>query len=78
MKKEDPALVWQRWKEAAIILHAAFPQQRKGFTLFNEWIVCESLIEHVQVLGDRYRELNDAEEREYVEDFVYLVSDASR
>lgn len=25
-----------RWREAAVLLHASFPQQRKGFTLFNE------------------------------------------
>lgn len=67
-----------RWKEAALLLHRAFPQQRKGFALFNEWRVCESLIEHVQVLAEQYRLLDEAKSVAYLESFVYLVSDASR
>ncbi len=78
MKSGSFQLLRQRWKEAAIVLHASFPQQRKGFTLFSEWVLCESLVEHVQILCERYRELEDIEELEYEEDFVYLVSDASR
>jgi len=67
-----------RWEKAAVLLHKAFPQQRKGFALFNEWRRCESLIEHVQMLAERYRTLEEAKSVPYLEDFVYLVSDASR
>jgi hypothetical protein len=67
-----------RWQESAVLLHKAFPQQRKGFALFNEWRRCESLIEHVEVLAEQYRTLDEAKPVPYLEDFVYLVSDASR
>lgn len=67
-----------RWREAATILHVAFPQQRKGFALFNQWRLCESLIEHVQILAERYIWLDELSPVEYLEDFVFLVSDASR
>ena len=68
----------QTFKDTAILLHRAFPQQVKGFTLFNEWSLCESLVEHVQVFCERYREISDACKLDYMEDFVYLTTDCSR
>ena len=68
----------QRFNDAVAILREAFPNRRKGFTLFKHWVLCESLIEHVQVLCDRYREINEDGKLEYVEDFVYLISDSAR
>ena len=37
----------QTFKDTAVLLHMAFPQQIKGYALFNEWSLCESLIKHV-------------------------------
>ncbi|KAL7921313.1 hypothetical protein ACQKWADRAFT_129609 [Trichoderma austrokoningii] len=36
------------------ILRDLFPRQDKGFTLFNHWIDCEQLAEHVQIFCERY------------------------
>ena len=66
------------FREAAIIPHMAFPQQKKGFAPFDHWIVCESLVGHVQVLCERFRELDAIGDLEYVSDFVHLTSDASK
>jgi hypothetical protein len=74
----NPELQRKRFAEAAILLHETFPQQKKGFTLFKEWLRCESLIEHVRALCDRYQEFADDPELVYMEDFVMLCSDAGR
>jgi len=46
--------------------------------MFNEWQLCESLVEHVEALASAYRTLAELTEIKYCEEFVYLVSDASR
>ncbi|KAH8813001.1 hypothetical protein F5884DRAFT_899203 [Xylogone sp. PMI_703] len=60
------------------ILHEFFPQQKKGFALFNHWRACESLLEHVQTLCERYKELCKTTQLRYLEDFCYLLSDCGR
>lgn len=68
----------ERWCKAVELLRAAFPRQEKGSTLFNKWKVCENLIEHVIALTLQHHELEEGGELEYLEDFVYLLSDAAR
>jgi hypothetical protein len=68
----------ERWCKAVDLLRAAFPRQEKGSTLFNRWPECELLIEHVMALTLRHHELEEDGELEYLEDFVYLLSDAAR
>lgn len=66
------------WRSAVALLRAAFPRQEKGFALFNHWRLCEALIEHVTSLAARFAELDDESTQEPSDDFVNLVSDASR
>ncbi|KAI0098027.1 P-loop containing nucleoside triphosphate hydrolase protein [Nemania sp. FL0031] len=66
------------WEETVSVLRELFPQQRKGFTLFNEWRLCESLIDHVETLALRYRELFNQRAVKYNDDFAYMIADASR
>ncbi|KAI1271208.1 hypothetical protein F5Y07DRAFT_404632 [Xylaria sp. FL0933] len=66
------------WEETVSALRELFPKQHKGFTLFNEWRLCESLIDHVETLALRYRDLSDQLEVKYNEDFAYMIADASR
>ena len=68
----------ERWYKAVSLLRADFPRQEKGSTLFNQWPKCELLIEHVMALTLRHHELEDDGELDYLEDFVYLLSDAAR
>ncbi|KAI1317386.1 hypothetical protein F5Y16DRAFT_419650 [Xylariaceae sp. FL0255] len=67
-----------RWSDAVRALREAFPKQHKGSTMFNQWRLCESLIEHVESLAARYRDLSGCTDIPYTEDFSYLMSDASR
>lgn len=60
------------------ILRDLFPQQNKGFALFNHWIDCEKLAEHVQMLCERYQAMCQANQPLYLEDFSYLLSDCGR
>ncbi|KAL6830016.1 hypothetical protein V8C40DRAFT_263826 [Trichoderma camerunense] len=68
----------ERWYEAVDLVRAAFPRQEKGSTLFNQWKDCELLVEHVIALAERHRELEYDGQLDYLEDFVYLISDAAR
>ena len=63
---------------AARLLHRAFPQQDKGFALFNRWVECERLLEHVESLCDRYRAIFAMEQPDYTEEFLYLLSNCGR
>ncbi|EHK49529.1 hypothetical protein TRIATDRAFT_189576 [Trichoderma atroviride IMI 206040] len=60
------------------ILRDLFPRQDKGFALFNHWIDCEKLAEHVQMLCERYQSMCQASQSLYLEDFSYLLSDCGR
>ena len=66
------------WVETVAVLREAFPKQHKGFTMFNHWRLCETLIEHVEALAQRYQELRECTDLGYNEEFVYLLADASR
>lgn len=68
----------ETWRDAVTVLRELFPKQHKGFTLFNHWPLCESLIDNVEGLAERYRELSSQAEIAYNEDFAYLISDAAR
>ncbi|KAI1453884.1 hypothetical protein F4805DRAFT_461272 [Annulohypoxylon moriforme] len=66
------------WTDAANALSEVFPKQHKGSTMFNQWQLCESLIEHVEALSKCYRELSGRTKIPYLEAFSYLMSDAGR
>ncbi|KAL2833836.1 hypothetical protein BDW59DRAFT_156634 [Aspergillus cavernicola] len=68
----------ERWKDAMTMIREVFPRQHKGFTMFNQWEVCESLIEHVESIARRYRSLAERVKLDYSEEFTYLLADASR
>jgi hypothetical protein len=68
----------ERWHHAGMLLRAAFPRQTNGSALFNQWPLCESLIEHVLVFAARYRELDDEAKIPFWGDFVYLLADAAK
>ncbi|KAJ8130114.1 hypothetical protein O1611_g3512 [Lasiodiplodia mahajangana] len=68
----------KRWTDAVMAIRERFPRQHKGFTMFNDWKLCESLVEHVEAVAFRYRELSEKKAIAYSEEFIYLVADASR
>jgi hypothetical protein len=74
----SPSERCKKWAQAVQVLRTLFPKQHNGFALYNEWSLCESLIEHVQAVARIYGEIMHLQEMSDLGEFVFLCSDAAR